>query len=72
MQLTAPEIERMTAGIAEVLAQHRMPWPLFNRMAKTVPCSCTTKSEWGNYETPREAHERHVARKIAEWLAEQK
>lgn len=66
---TGAEIERRADGISDVLAQHRL---LFKAMTldNDVPCSCGTRLEWPQAMAPRAVHDRHVARKIAEWLAE--
>lgn len=64
--LAGAEIERMTHGIAEVLAKHHSSEP----HGDVIGCVCGQDIEVKWAEHYHDAHDRHVARKIAEWLAE--
>ena len=64
--------ERMVNSIAEILGNHKTSIEFADLANNAVSCSCDEQAYWPDGKTWREAHNAHVARKIAEWLAEQK
>ena len=69
--MTTAQIEKLTDGIAEVLFAHSVT--VYTAEENYALCACgeilTSRTDLDGW---REIVARHVARKIAEWLAEEK